>query len=280
MRQRSVALVALGLILGLLPLSQALGQTFWNESQPEGGVMLAALEQGAAQQTAFAQPETAKGEPGDKSAQEEEVTVPGEIPDPLEPWNRAMFTFNDRFYFWIFKPFATGYNAVIPEDFRLIIRNASKNLAMPVRFVNNLLQRKFENAGIELARFCINSTVGFGGLVDAAGYINLKPREADFGQTLGRYGLGHAFYVVWPILGASSLRDSVGMAGDSFLDPVTYITYIGPGSEWVYGIKAGRETNAQSLRLGDYEDLIKAAVDPYTAVKDAYYQYREKKVAK
>ncbi len=200
-----------------------------------------------------------------------------EIPDPLEPWNRAMFTFNDRFYFWVFKPFATGFNAVIPEDFRICFRNAFNNAVMPVRFLNNVFQLKFENAGIELARFLINSTFGFGGLVDAADYINLKPREEDFGQTLGWYGLDHGFYFVWPFLGASSARDTVGMAADSFMNPVNWLL---PGAEWVLAASATRYTNEQSLQLGEYEDLIKAALDPYEAVKDAYAQYRKKQVAK
>ncbi len=213
---------------------------------------------------------------GEKSAlgkEAEEV----QIPDPLEPWNRAMFIFNDRFYFWVFKPFATGYNAVIPEDFRICFRNVFNNAVMPVRFLNNIFQLKFENAGIELARFLINSTFGFGGLVDAADYINLKPRKEDFGQTLGWYGLDHGFYFVWPFLGASSARDTVGMAADSFMNPINWLL---PGAEWVFAASAYRHTNDQSLRLGEYEDLIKAALDPYEAVKDAYAQYRKKQVAK
>lgn len=200
-----------------------------------------------------------------------------EIPDPLEPWNRIMFTFNDRFYFWVFKPFATGYNAVIPEDFRICFKNAFNNVTMPVRFINNLFQLKFENAGVELARFLINSTAGFGGLVDASDYINLKPRDEDFGQTLGWYGIDHGLYLVWPFLGASSARDTVGMAGDSFMNPINWLL---PGAEWVFAAGAYRYTNDQSLRLGEYEDLVRAAVDPYESVKDAYAQYRRKQVAK
>ena len=207
------------------------------------------------------------------AAKEEEIT----ISDPLEGWNRAMFTFNDRFYFWVFKPFATGYNAVIPEDFRLCFRNVFNNATMPVRFVNNLLQLKFDGAGIELLRFIINSTVGFGGLVDAASYIELKPRNEDFGQTLGWYGVDHGFYFVWPFLGPSSARDTVGMIGDTLANPINWLL---PGFEWVFGASAFRYTNDQSLRLGDYEDLVKAAIDPYESIKDAYVQYRKKEVAK
>lgn len=199
------------------------------------------------------------------------------IADPLEGWNRAMFTFNDRFYFWVFKPFATGYNAVIPEDFRLCFRNVFNNATMPVRFINNILQLKFDGAGVELLRFLINSTVGFGGLVDAASYIDLKPRNEDFGQTLGWYGVDHGFYFVWPFLGPSSARDTVGMIGDSLANPINWLV---PGLEWVFGVSTFRYTNDQSLRLGDYEDLVRAALDPYESVKDAYVQYRKKEVAK
>lgn len=254
-----------GGILGILLLSGA-----WAESMP-GAPGSGSPEKTEAGIAAFAQSGT--GEKATPGKEAEEV----EIPDPLEPWNRAMFTFNDRFYFWVFKPFATGYNAVIPEDFRICFRNAFNNAVMPIRFLNNIFQLKFENAGIELARFLINSTVGFGGLVDAADYIDLKPREEDFGQTLGWYGLDHGFYFVWPFLGASSARDTVGMVADSFMNPVNWLL---PGAEWVLAASATRYTNDQSLRLGEYEDLIKAALDPYEAVKDAYAQYRKKQVSK
>jgi phospholipid-binding lipoprotein MlaA len=263
-----------GAAMALLLLSVVSCQSLPSYQQPGQGAMMTAAETEDAPLMAFAQSGTGKPESGRMRAEEAEL---GEIPDPLEPWNRAIFTFNDRFYFWVFKPFATGYGAVIPEDFRMIIRNAFNNIAMPIRFVNNLLQGKFEGAGLELARFVVNSTAGFGGLVDAASHINLKPHDEDFGQTLGVYGLDHGFYLVWPFLGASSLRDSVGLAADGFLDPVNYLI---PGSEYVFAAQAGKYINLQSLRLGEYDDLVKAAVDPYTAVKDAYYQYRRNQVAK
>jgi phospholipid-binding lipoprotein MlaA len=264
MRSRAMRLW-FGGVLGILLATGAWAQGVPASSSGE------ALETTGAGIAAFAQTGTVEKGPAGKEAEEVE------IPDPLEPWNRAMFTFNDRFYFWVFKPFTTGYNAVIPEDFRVCFRNVFNNAVMPVRFLNNLFQLKFENCGIELARFLINSTIGFGGLVDAANYIDLKPREEDFGQTLGWYGLDHGFYFVWPFLGASSARDTVGMAADSFMNPINWLL---PGAEWVFGASAYRYTNDQSLRVGEYEDLIRAAVDPYEAVKDAYAQYRKKQVAK
>ncbi len=261
---------AMGILVGGL-LGILVGVGAWAEQEVPAAAQSSELESRDLAIAAFAQSGGAEKSAGLKEAEEVHIS------DPLESWNRAMFSFNDRFYFWVFKPFATGFNAVIPEDFRICFRNAFNNAVMPVRFLNNVFQLKFENAGIELARFLINSTIGFGGLVDAADYINLKPREEDFGQTLGWYGLDHGFYFVWPFLGASSARDTVGMAADSFMNPVNWLL---PGAEWVLAASATRYTNEQSLRLGEYEDLIKAALDPYEAVKDAYAQYRKKQVAK
>jgi len=95
--------------------------------------------------------------------EEEEVVT---VADPLEPFNRAVFHFNDKLYFWFLKPAARGYNYVFPEDFRICVRNFFVNLLFPVRFVNSILQGNFRGAGIELSRFMVNSTLGLGGLFD------------------------------------------------------------------------------------------------------------------
>ena len=197
------------------------------------------------------------------------------LADPLEPLNRALFVFNDKAYFWVMKPVAQGYAAVVPETARFSVRNFFRNITMPVRFVNNLLQGKIRNSGVELLRFFINTTAGIGGLFDPAkNDFHIEPKDEDLGQTLGKYGLGHGFYLVLPLLGPSSLRDTVGRAGDYFLDPVNYVD----DSEVAIGAKVLRAENEVSLRIGEYEDLTKSAIDPYVAVRDAYSQYREKKV--
>jgi len=198
------------------------------------------------------------------------------IADPLEPVNRALFVFNDKAYFWVMKPVARGYRAVVPKGVRVSVRNFFSNLLMPVRFVNNLLQGKIRNCGAELARFTINTTIGIGGLFDPAkNDFHIEPRIEDLGQTFGRYGLGHGFYIVLPLLGPSSLRDAAGLAGDAFLDPVNYA---GESEEVVLGIQVFKAENDLSLRIGEYEDLKSSAVDPYVAVRDAYSQYRAKQV--
>jgi phospholipid-binding lipoprotein MlaA len=197
------------------------------------------------------------------------------IADPIYPWNKAMYHFNDKFYFWILKPVAKGYSSVMPEDIRIVTRNFFSNIATPLRIVGSLLQLKVKDAGNELIRFVYNSTAGVLGLADAAkADFNITRHEEDIGQALGSYGIGHGFYIVWPFIGPSSLRDTIGLAGDYFLDPVSYVNPL----EASLGIRTYDRVNETSLRIGDYEDLKKAAIDPYISIRDAYIQNRQKKV--
>ena len=214
----------------------------------------------------------------DGSAGEEETEPVGStvdtVPDPLEPLNRAFFEFNDRLYFWVLKPVAIGYKTVVPEEPRVCVRNFFTNLAFPVRFANNLFQGKFFGAFEETCSFLVNSTVGLGGLADIATAVGLKRHEEDLGQTLAVYGSGPAFYINWPFFGPSTLRDTVGTVGDAFLDPLSYL-----GDYWYApGARVFNVVNETSLRIGDYESLKKAALDPYVALRDAYYQNRLSKI--
>jgi phospholipid-binding lipoprotein MlaA len=206
----------------------------------------------------------------------EEKSVHLTIADPLEPFNRAMFHFNDKLYFWVFKPVAQGYKWLVHEDVRVVVRNFFSNAAFPIRFANCLLQANIKGAAGETGRFLLNTLVGFGGLFDPASdkEINLASHDDDFGQTLGVYGIGHGFYINWPIFGPSSPRDTIGMAGDGFLSPFSWL------SPWYEsaGVKAYDKINDTSFRIGDYETLKQAAVDPYVALRDAYVQYRFNKV--
>ena len=198
------------------------------------------------------------------------------IADPFEPLNRIFFTFNDRFYFWFFKPVAKGYNSVVPEAVRISMRNFFDNLMMPVRFVNSFLQGKLEAAGTELARFGINSTIGFAGLFDIAKRMHLEGRETDTGLTLGTYGIGPGPYMVLPFLGPSSLRDTVGKVGDGYLTPMNYITPLYDA----LAVQAVKYFNENALHVGDYEDLIGASIEPYTALRNAYSQHRKSLIGK
>jgi len=197
------------------------------------------------------------------------------VADPLSPWNRAMFHFNDKLYFWLLKPLSRGYRAVIPTPVRSGVKNFFRNITMPIRMVSCLLQGKGRAASAELSRFLINSTVGVLGFGNPAKrWPELSPSEEDLGQTLGSYGIGSGFYIVWPILGPSTIRDSVGMVGEWFLDPVSYVH----PTEAYLEIWTLDKVNETSFRIGDYESLKEAAIDPYVAFRNAYIQYRKKKV--
>jgi phospholipid-binding lipoprotein MlaA len=199
-----------------------------------------------------------------------------EVADPLSPWNRAMFHFNDKLYFWALKPLAKGYKAVTPDFFRTGVKNFFRNITTPIRLVNCILQGKGNAAAVEFSRFFINTTegvLGFGSPADK--YPELIPRdEEDLGQTLAKYGLGNGFYIVWPVLGPSTLRDSIGRAGDFFLDPVSYVE----PAEAALGARGLNMVNNISFSIGDYESLKEAAIDPYTALRNVYLQLRKKKI--
>jgi phospholipid-binding lipoprotein MlaA len=197
------------------------------------------------------------------------------IRDPLEKVNRAMFKVNDKLYFWVLKPVATGYRKVVPEPARVSVRRFFTNASSGVRIANCALQGKLKETGTESARFVINTTVGLAGLFDPAeSQFHLQMQEEDLGQTLGRYRIGQGFYVIWPIVGPASVRDTVGMVGDGFLLPWPYFLGRWP----VLGVRAYDKTNGTSLVLGEYESFKASALDPYVSLRNAYAQYRESKV--
>lgn len=223
----------------------------------------------------------------EKSGEQNDLMVEGgekevlHIADPFLPWNKAMYHFNDKLYFWALKPVTQVYKIIVPEPFRTMFNNFFDNLRSPGRFVNKLLQLKMKDAGNEFIRFVFNSTAGLGGLADVANeLLNIQKIPADFGQTLGRYGIGHGFYLVWPILGPSSLRDTIGIAGDRILHPLSYLSF----TDISYGFSAGifglETVNKTSFQIGDYEAFKEAAIDPYVSLRDAYVQNRKEAVGK
>ena len=251
-------------------------------SEPPAASQPAAQEAAPSERTA---PEDKAEAEGDNEAEEDDFDygmddVPAAeqvtVADPWEPFNRAMFTFNDRLYFWVLKPVAEGYSAVVPEPARVSVGNFFSNLRAPIRFVNCLLQANIIGASTELFRFMLNSTIGLAGLFDPAGgeEIGLLRQDEDFGQTLGTYGVGQGFYIVWPFLGPSSPRDTLGMIGDYFSYPISYLD---PWEIWL-GVRGYQMINDTSLQIGDYEAIKDAALDPYISIRNAYIQYRQKKV--
>jgi phospholipid-binding lipoprotein MlaA len=196
------------------------------------------------------------------------------IPDPLEPVNRVFFRFNDKMYFWAVKPVATYYKDTVPLLLRASVRNFFSNLKTPVRAVNCLLQGKFEGLGRELIRFSLNS-LWLGFCDPASQTFKIQDQDEDLGQTFGFHGLGPGLYINWPVLGPSSLRDTVGAVGDGYLNPLYYLEI-----SFTYDIAIGgyKTLNSASFRLGEYESLKKAAIDPYIALREAYHENRQHKI--
>lgn len=192
--------------------------------------------------------------------------------DPLSGYNRAMTHFNDFVYENIFDPMVSGYRYVVPEQGRNAIANVFDNLMFPLRFVNNLLQFKFKAATDETLRFIANTIIGFGGISDVATTFYKIPRhDEDFGQTLGYWGVGKGFHIVLPILGPSNLRDTFGMVGDYFTNPITYID----PNELSTGLKIYEKGNLMSVSPTSYKNLKKDAIDLYPFLRDAYEQRRD-----
>ena len=199
------------------------------------------------------------------------------IYDPLEPWNRFWFAFNDIFYVHIAKPVFEAYQKVMPRQIREGVSNIWDNVGFPKRFINNLLQGKGKGAFVELGRFCTNISAGFGVMDVAASkkvLVPYDPSGEDFGQTLGRWGIGHGVYIVWPFLGPSSLRESVGFAGDCVVDPFFYVY------PWELSTVSELYLRFNDLEgtLSTYTSLRGIAVDPYIAVREAYISYRNQQV--
>lgn len=199
--------------------------------------------------------------------------------DPIQPYNRAIFNFNDRLYHYGVKPVSKGYSAIVPEPVRRSVANFFTNLKTPKRFVNCVLQGKFNGAGTELLRFIINSTIGGVGFFDPAKkHFNLEIQDEDFGQTLGHYKTGQGTYIVWPFFGPSNVRDTIGFIGDLALDPLFWLSFT-TNTGVTAGAGAGDTVNNVSLDKGTaYEALTDAALDPYIAIQDAYIHNRIKKI--
>lgn len=193
--------------------------------------------------------------------------------DPLEPMNRVFFEFNDVLYEWVVKPAADGYSWVLPLEIRQAFGNFFLNLAMPIRLINSLLQGDLEKTGVVVERFLINSTVGVYGFADVADEeFDINPRRADFGQTLGKWGVGEGIYVCWPVFGPSNTRDTVGLVADAYSHPLPYFT---DDSTFLISYYVTTRLNKLSLNPDVYEDLKRFSVDPYIAARQAYYDYRK-----
>lgn len=201
------------------------------------------------------------------------------IADPIEPWNRFWFNFNDIFYIHIAQPVYSGWTHITPQALRNGLGNLFYNILFPTRFINSLLQLRPLEAGVEFSRFMMNmmGSAGFANLAkDKKSIVPVDDSGEDFGQTLGRWGFGPGFYIVWPFIGPSSLRDSFGRIGDYFTDPIFYL------QPWLLstGTEAAFRFNDLGAVLPSYTDLKSIAVDPYTAMREAYISVRQAQIAR
>jgi phospholipid-binding lipoprotein MlaA len=193
------------------------------------------------------------------------------VHDPLEVFNRDMFIINDFLILFVLEPAAKGVKAVVPWEFRTIFRNALKNLRFPVRFVNSLLQGKWEKSGNEFASFFLNTTVGFLGMADVASiYPSLASSPEDMGQTFAVWGWEESTFLTLPFFGPSTLRDTLGKLPDGVLDPLFWYRNLGLS----LGLRGGEAVNDTTFRIGEWEALKKASLDPYIAVRNGFLQNR------
>ncbi|UJP06108.1 MAG: VacJ family lipoprotein [Nitrosomonas sp.] len=211
------------------------------------------------------------------------------IYDPLESMNRSIFNFNEMVYDNVFDPAARTYKRIMPDPLELIVGNFFSNLNDVVVITNSVLQLNYKSALATGARLLINTTFGIFGMIDiasdisAVSDINLSKRNEDFGQTLGRYGVGSGAYIVLPLLGPSSARDAFGLAVDSFfMDPISQgvtgvflnnVSYIN-SPELRFPVAAGYAINKRAQFLDEDRTLEEAALDKYEFMRDAYLQRR------
>jgi len=211
-----------------------------------------------------------------REPQEKLTTKNDEVEEEYDPWesfNEPMFEFNRNLDRYILKPVAKAYNVVMPEPFQILITNGFDNLHFLPRAVNSLLQGKWGGAGREVSRFLINSTLGIGGLFDAAKYWNIEKSKEDFGQTLAVWGASAGPYLVLPLLEPLTVRDGIGKGIDGLMDPLSYFLPL----FWTrLGMSAGDTVNDRSLNLDLFQGFEESVIDMYSAVRHGYLRRREK----
>lgn len=202
------------------------------------------------------------------------TTLAEPVPDPLQPFNRAMFTFNDAVDRAVFRPLAVGYRAVLPQRVRNGVNNFFNNLRAPTTLLNDILQGKPQRAQETINRFLVNSTIGLLGFVDIATSIGFPKHQEDYGQTLAVWGVPSGPYIVLPLLGPSTLRDAVGKVPEFYIaDPLWE-----PDDTAVTIARFGVRAVDIRSRLLDLDRVIKMQVDPYLFFRETYLQNRQRAI--
>jgi len=199
----------------------------------------------------------------------------------FEGISRSIFKFNMVIDSAVIEPVAKGFNK-LPRPVKEGASNFTSNIATLLSIPNSLLQGNFKEFGNATGSILINSTVGIFGLLNPAEKIGLKPHKEDVGQTLGSYGFGPGCYYVLPILGPTTLRDSIGLIADSFIDPFAHITIrenellgISGNDLDYYSVKGTTAVNFRSNNITSFESLEKNSIDLYSSMKSIYLQNRE-----
>jgi phospholipid-binding lipoprotein MlaA len=195
---------------------------------------------------------------------------PGQRLDPWENWNRKVFNFNEDLDKKILKPVATAYTDVVPQEMRRGVSNFFSNFADAWSSINNMLQGKFELGFEDLTRVGANTLFGLGGVLDVASEMGLDHHYEDFGQTLGRYGVGAGAYVVLPVLGPSTVRDTAALPLDRLASPPAFFD----ATSTQIGLTVLQIINTRSGLLGATRVIDDISLDKYTFVRDAYLQRR------
>ena len=201
--------------------------------------------------------------------------------DPLEPINRAIFSFNIGVDKLVLKPIALTYRTIVPSPLRTGIFNFLNNLRSPLILLNNILQGDLGAAMVTTKRFVINTTLGIGGLFDpATSQFDLQYRNEDFGQTFGSWGIGEGPYLVLPILGPAPPRDLFGKISDFVIDPLNIYAYSDQSDEWITATRSTtRAVDARSRNVETFDDLEKSALDFYASIRNFYRQKRNAEIA-
>jgi phospholipid-binding lipoprotein MlaA len=198
------------------------------------------------------------------------VTAANETSDPLEPFNRGIFWFNDKADVYVLEPVAKGWDWLAPDPVQTSLSNFFENLRFPLNFVNNLLQGKIQPGIIDVGRFTVNTTVGVLGFFDPATGWGLEPHNEDFGQTLGVWGVPPGPYLVLPLMGPSNIRDGTGLLVDSFIAVYPWLVEL----PYTLAATSVRTVNDRSLVLEEVREIRRSALDYYVFVRNAYTQHR------
>lgn len=204
--------------------------------------------------------------------------APLDVYDPLEPVNRGIFWFNDKFDRYLLEPVSQGYDYITPDIVQEGVHNFFSNLEYPIELVSDVIELDFSQAANDTGRFVLNTTVGLAGIMDIGSTAGLMKNKGDIGTALGRDGVGDGFYLVLPFFGPSNIRDAAGTLASAFVSPTAIMAYSGVDSDVTWWVSVGTKSLEVVNTRVRLDDAIKtsreSSLDQYLFLQSAYYQYR------